>query len=89
LLAEIVVDVQGPPDASPEEFFGWQEENEYYNEVRFDDDGQGSWYDDMDDSEDEDEDEDDEGETDHSDGLDFSDDLLGELDSDDEGVTWY
>ena len=54
LLTEVVVGVQEPPDALPEDHFGPQVGVGYYNEVRFDDEG-GSWYDVTDDSDSEDE----------------------------------
>jgi hypothetical protein len=77
LLAEIVVDVQGPLHALPEEFFGWHGGIESYNDVEFDD-GIVSWYDDTDDDDDDDEDEDEDGDEDEDeeeDEMDYYDGL--------------
>ena len=78
LLTEIVVDVQEPPDALPEDHFDSQGGAGYYIEVRFEsfDDWRGSWYDDMDDSEDEYGEEDSDEVEDEMDYFDSDEDLI-------------
>jgi hypothetical protein len=73
-LAEIVVDVQGPPDA------GQMAMDEFFERVGigYYDDGRSPWYDDMDDDESEDEDEDGD-EAEHDDELGYDEELEYEL----------
>ena len=90
LLTEIVVDVQEPPDALPEDHFDPQGGAWYYNEAGFDD-GRGSWYDVTDDSDSEDEygDEDSDEDSDEvEDEMDYYDSDEDLIDFDREQLRW-